>query len=100
MRIFNTSGACIPEIYYTVMREALVAQGEKLVAMGVHQRKWRLSHNRADAQRCRNRRSDGPIGRQSLGQRLLRPFGGSRQSLPRRVSRRCAAPNSIIEGRE
>jgi hypothetical protein len=32
MRIFNTSGACIPEEHYTIMREALVAQGEKLVA--------------------------------------------------------------------
>jgi hypothetical protein len=34
MRIFNTSGACIPEEHYTVMREALVAQGENLVAQG------------------------------------------------------------------
>lgn len=32
MRIFNTSGACIPEEHYTIMREALVAQGEELVA--------------------------------------------------------------------
>ena len=34
MRFFNTSGACIPEEHYTVMREALVAHGEKLVAQG------------------------------------------------------------------
>lgn len=34
MRIFNTSGACIPEEHYTVMREALVAQGETLVKQG------------------------------------------------------------------
>lgn len=34
MRIFNTSGACVPEEHYTVMRETLVAQGEELVARG------------------------------------------------------------------
>ncbi|MEZ4658958.1 MAG: AAA-like domain-containing protein [Caldilineaceae bacterium] len=34
MRIFNTSGACIPEEHYTVMRQALVAEGEALVAQG------------------------------------------------------------------
>ncbi|MCE7989849.1 MAG: ATP-binding protein [Caldilinea sp. CFX5] len=34
MRFFNTSGACVPEEHYTVMREALVAQGEELVAHG------------------------------------------------------------------
>ena len=34
MRIFNTSGACIPEEHYTVMRESLIAHGEKLVADG------------------------------------------------------------------
>ncbi len=32
MRIFNTSGACIPEEHYTIMREALVAQGDPHVA--------------------------------------------------------------------
>ena len=31
MRIFNTSGACIPEKHYTVMREDLIVQGEILV---------------------------------------------------------------------
>ena len=34
MRIFNTSGACIPEKHYTVMREALIVQGEALVDQG------------------------------------------------------------------
>lgn len=34
MRIFNTSGACIPEKHYTLMRAGLVAQGEALVAGG------------------------------------------------------------------
>ena len=34
MRIFNTSGACIPEKHYTLLREKLVAQGEQLVAQG------------------------------------------------------------------
>ena len=34
MRIFNTSGACVPEEHYTVMREALVAEGEELVRRG------------------------------------------------------------------
>ncbi|MEZ4864495.1 MAG: AAA-like domain-containing protein [Caldilineaceae bacterium] len=34
MRIFNTSGACVPEEHYTVMRQALVAKGETLVAQG------------------------------------------------------------------
>lgn len=32
MRFFNTSGACIPEEHYTVMRQSLVAQGATLVA--------------------------------------------------------------------
>lgn len=34
MRYFNTSGPCDPEKHYTVMREALVAQGAQLVAQG------------------------------------------------------------------
>ena len=34
MRFFNTSGACIPEEHYTVMRESLVTQGAKFVAQG------------------------------------------------------------------
>ena len=34
MRFFNTSGACIPEEHYTVMRQSLVAQGLQLVAQG------------------------------------------------------------------
>ena len=34
MRIFNTSGPCDPEQHYTVMREALVAQGKSLVEAG------------------------------------------------------------------
>ncbi len=34
MRTFNTSGPCDPAQHYTVMREALVAQGETLVAQG------------------------------------------------------------------
>jgi AAA-like domain len=34
MRIFNTSGACVPEKHYTLLREDLVAQGEQLVAQG------------------------------------------------------------------
>ena len=34
MRIFNTSGACIPEKHYTLMRETLIKQGESLVERG------------------------------------------------------------------
>lgn len=34
MRVFNISGPCDPAQHYTVMREALVAQGEALVAAG------------------------------------------------------------------
>lgn len=34
MRIFNTSGPCNPEQHYTVMREALMAQGQALVDHG------------------------------------------------------------------
>ncbi len=34
MRIFNTSGPCNPEQHYTVMREALMDQGESLVDRG------------------------------------------------------------------
>lgn len=34
MRIFNTSGACIPEEHYTVLRQAQVAQGKEIVAQG------------------------------------------------------------------
>lgn len=34
MRVFNTSGPCIPEKHYTLMREALVADGQSLVASG------------------------------------------------------------------
>lgn len=34
MRFFNTSGPCDPEKHYTVMREALIAKGETLVAEG------------------------------------------------------------------
>ena len=34
MRIFNTSGPCDPAKHYTVMREALVAEGQKLVDQG------------------------------------------------------------------
>ncbi len=34
MRYFNTSGPCDPEKHYTVMREALVAQGKTLVEQG------------------------------------------------------------------
>ena len=34
MRIFNTSGPCDPNKHYTVLREALVAQGETLVEQG------------------------------------------------------------------
>jgi hypothetical protein len=34
MRYFNTSGPCYPDEHYTVMREALVAKGQKLVERG------------------------------------------------------------------
>ena len=34
MRIFNTSGPCDPAKHYTVMREALIAEGAALVAQG------------------------------------------------------------------
>ncbi len=34
MRIFNTSGPCDPARHYTVMREGLVAQGQRLVEQG------------------------------------------------------------------
>lgn len=34
MRIFNTSGPCDPDLHYTVMREELVATGQKLVEQG------------------------------------------------------------------
>lgn len=34
MRVFNTSGPCDPDKHYTVMREALVAEGQKLVDDG------------------------------------------------------------------
>jgi hypothetical protein len=34
MRIFNTSGPCDPAKHYTVMREALVAEGQTLVDQG------------------------------------------------------------------
>ncbi|MEZ4866753.1 MAG: AAA-like domain-containing protein [Caldilineaceae bacterium] len=34
MRIFNTSGPCDPTKHYTVMREALVAQGQAIVEQG------------------------------------------------------------------
>ncbi len=34
MRYFNTSGPCNPKKHYTVMREALLEQGEKLVEQG------------------------------------------------------------------
>lgn len=34
MREFNTSGPCDPDKHYTVMREALIAKGEKMVAQG------------------------------------------------------------------
>lgn len=34
MRIFNTSGPCDPAKHYTVMRETLVAEGQKLVDQG------------------------------------------------------------------
>ena len=34
MRVYNTSGPCDPAKHYTVMREALVAEGQKLVAEG------------------------------------------------------------------
>ncbi|MBI3960726.1 MAG: ATP-binding protein [Chloroflexi bacterium] len=34
MRFFNTSGPCIPEEHYTLMREALVMQGQALVDNG------------------------------------------------------------------
>ncbi len=34
MRIFNTSGPCYPEKHDTVMREALIAKGQALVAEG------------------------------------------------------------------
>ena len=34
MRVYNTSGPCDPAKHYTVMREALVAEGQKLVDQG------------------------------------------------------------------
>ena len=34
MRVFNTSGPCDPAKHYTVMREALVAEGQKLIDQG------------------------------------------------------------------
>ncbi len=34
MRVFNTSGPCDPAKHYTVMRETLVAEGQKLVDQG------------------------------------------------------------------
>ena len=34
MREFNTSGPCDPALHYTVMREALLAEGKKMVAKG------------------------------------------------------------------
>lgn len=34
MRVFNTSGPCDPDKHYTVMRETLVAEGQKLVDDG------------------------------------------------------------------
>jgi hypothetical protein len=34
MREFNTSGPCNPALHYTVMREALIAEGEEKVRKG------------------------------------------------------------------
>ncbi|KHD08586.1 hypothetical protein PN36_22590 [Candidatus Thiomargarita nelsonii] len=34
MREFNTSGPCNPALHYTVMREALIAEGKEKVRKG------------------------------------------------------------------
>ena len=34
MRYFNTSGPCDPDKHYTVMRKALIAEGQKMVEHG------------------------------------------------------------------
>ena len=40
MREFNTSGPCDPTQHYTVMREALVAEGRRLVEKGRYFTTW------------------------------------------------------------